>query len=74
MMGFFGLDPVAMLLGSMTRTSKLVYSLICLAAFYDLLSMLLIGWLLGWTTPVSANPLKRSPATALRVARWLASP
>ncbi len=38
-MGFFGVDPIALLFGAMTRTSKFVYSLICLAAFYDLLSM-----------------------------------
>ncbi len=38
-MGFFGVDPVALLFGNMTRTSKFVYSMICLAAFYDLLSM-----------------------------------
>lgn len=38
-MGFFGVDPVALLFGNMTRASKLVYSLICLAAFYDLLSI-----------------------------------
>ena len=38
-MGFFGVDPVAMLFGNMTRTSKFIYSLIFLAAFHDLLSM-----------------------------------
>jgi uncharacterized membrane protein YuzA (DUF378 family) len=37
--GFFGFDPVAMLFGNMTRASKFVYSLICLAAFYDVLTM-----------------------------------
>jgi uncharacterized membrane protein YuzA (DUF378 family) len=37
--GLFGLDPVALLFGNMTRTSKFIYSLICLAAFYDMLSM-----------------------------------
>ena len=38
-MGFFGVDPIALLFGTMSRASKFVYSLICLAAFYDLLSM-----------------------------------
>ena len=38
-MGLFGVDPVALMFGNMTRASKLVYSLICLAAFYDLRSM-----------------------------------
>lgn len=38
-MGFFGVDPIALVFGSMTRASKFIYSLICLAAFYDLLSM-----------------------------------
>jgi len=37
--GFFGFDPVAMLFGNMTRASKFVYSLFCMAAFYDMLSM-----------------------------------
>ena len=38
-MGFFGVDPVALMFGNMTRASKFVYSLICVAAFYDLLAM-----------------------------------
>jgi len=37
--GFFGFDLVAMLFGNMTRASKFVYSLFCMAAFHDLLSM-----------------------------------
>ena len=37
--GFFGFDPVALLLGNMTRYSRFVYSIISLAAIYDLLSL-----------------------------------
>ena len=37
--GFFGFDPVALFLGNMTGTSKFVYSLFFVAAFYDLLSI-----------------------------------
>ena len=31
-MDFFGVDPAALMFGNMTRTSKLIYSLICFAA------------------------------------------
>ncbi|MHC4227552.1 MAG: DUF378 domain-containing protein [Planctomycetota bacterium] len=37
--GFFGFDPVALLFGNLTSLSKLIYSLIFLAAVYDVLSM-----------------------------------
>lgn len=37
--GFFGFDPVALIFGNMTGASRFVYSLICVAAFYDLLSL-----------------------------------
>lgn len=37
--GFFGVDPVALLFGNMTSLSKFIYSLIFLAAVYDVLSM-----------------------------------
>lgn len=37
LVGFFGFDLVAALFGKMTVLSRLVYSLVGLAAFYDLL-------------------------------------
>ena len=53
-MVFFGVDPVALMFGNMTRTNKLVYSLICLAAFYDLLSMPVI--FRRWDIHLSNHP------------------
>ena len=39
LVGLFGFDLVAALLGSMTVMSRIVYSLVGLAALYDLVSM-----------------------------------
>lgn len=39
LVGFFGFDLVAALFGQMTVLSKLVYSLVGLAALYDLMSL-----------------------------------
>ena len=52
--GIFGFDPIAMLFGNMTKASKFIYSLICLAAFYDILSMPLI--FRRWEIHLNHNP------------------
>lgn len=39
LVGFFGFDLVAALFGPMTALSRMVYGLVGLAAFYDLLSL-----------------------------------